>query len=45
MQSNYYTVITCLFTRALTEEEPTYYEEAKGHLKWEAAMREEIEAL
>nr|GEV03155.1 uncharacterized mitochondrial protein AtMg00820-like [Tanacetum cinerariifolium] len=38
-------VTSCFFTRAVVAGEPTCYEEAKGKVDWEAAMKEEIEAL
>lgn len=37
--------ISCLILEALTTEEPTNYNEAKGCPNWERAMQEEIEAL
>lgn len=39
------TVTSCFFTGAVVAGEPTCYEEAKGKPDWEAAMKEEIEAL
>ncbi|GJZ55387.1 integrase [Tanacetum coccineum] len=38
-------VTQCFFTGAVVVGEPTCYEEAKGKADWEAAMKEEIEAL
>lgn len=45
VQLNLCAVTSCLFTGALTEEEPACYEEAKGCLDQEAAMHEEFDAL
>ncbi|GJY50843.1 retrovirus-related pol polyprotein from transposon TNT 1-94 [Tanacetum coccineum] len=38
-------VTQCFFTGGVVVGEPTCYEEAKGKADWEAAMKEEIEAL
>ncbi|KAM7479031.1 hypothetical protein LguiA_027244 [Lonicera macranthoides] len=45
VQVNDCTVISCFFMGAIYEDEPKCYVEAQGIAEWEAAMREEINAL
>lgn len=42
---NFVCTYSCFFIGPIDNEEPSYFEEAKGAIEWKLAMDEEIEAL